>query len=227
MSRPSSLSDSQKRAIYNSYTEGERQADLAETYGVSKSTISRIVNEQREMGAMASRGKVVAGDRANGRLMSTTDPHRFEGTCVVGGRRKSRAFTAENARKATEMWEGWCERQRDEDAFMDMVERRGAEPVEQLVEVTYDSMRIVTPGTGGDDSQEVPRVDENAIRLALAPRESVYVIWVRGAAPRLYGAYWRLEDALGEVDRLNEVAAFLGSDDAFEVEEVAWRHVGA
>lgn len=51
----------------------------------------------------------------------------------------------------------------------------------------------------------------------------VYVIWAKGEQPRMYGVYGRMEDALKEIDRLNDVAAFLGNDSAFEVEEVAWR----
>lgn len=51
----------------------------------------------------------------------------------------------------------------------------------------------------------------------------VYVLWAKSDAPKIYGVYRTMEAALKEVDRLNEVAAFLGSEGAFEVEEVAWK----
>lgn len=127
MPRGYPLSDAQKKAIYHAYTEGERQRDIAATYGITAKTVSKIVNEQRKMVSMAAHEKIVAGDKANGRLTSTTDPHRFEGTCVIAGKKHSKTFTTVNARKATEMWEKWCQDLRDEDAFMDMVERKPRE----------------------------------------------------------------------------------------------------
>ena len=51
----------------------------------------------------------------------------------------------------------------------------------------------------------------------------VYVLWAKSDAPKIYGVYRTMEAALKEVDRLNEVASFLGSEGAFEVEEVAWK----
>lgn len=51
----------------------------------------------------------------------------------------------------------------------------------------------------------------------------VYVVWAKGESPRIYGAFDSMERALEELDRLNDVAAFLGSANVFEVEEVQWR----
>lgn len=51
----------------------------------------------------------------------------------------------------------------------------------------------------------------------------VYVLWAKSDAPKIYGVYRTMEAALKEVDRLNEVASFLGSEGAFEVEEVTWK----
>lgn len=96
------LSDSQRCAIYNAYTEGESYEDIAATYGIAASTVRKTINEQRRRRDMASRSKIVAGDKTNGRLTSTTDPHRFEGTCVVCGKRHSKTFVSTNARDATE-----------------------------------------------------------------------------------------------------------------------------
>ena len=53
--------------------------------------------------------------------------------------------------------------------------------------------------------------------------EPAYLIWAKKPEPRCYGLYLTMESALSEVDKLNEVAAFLGGDGAFEVEEVAWK----
>lgn len=51
----------------------------------------------------------------------------------------------------------------------------------------------------------------------------VYVVWAKGDTPRLYAVYPTMERALKSLDELNEIASFLGSGDAFEVEEVQWK----
>lgn len=51
----------------------------------------------------------------------------------------------------------------------------------------------------------------------------IYVIWSKCDEPKIYGAYLTMDEALKEVDKLNDVAAFLGNKDAFEAEEVPWR----
>ena len=50
-----------------------------------------------------------------------------------------------------------------------------------------------------------------------------YLIWTKQPEVRIYGLYLTMDAALKEVDKLNDVAKFLGQGGAFEVEEVAWR----
>lgn len=263
------LSDKQKLAIYNQHCFGEKIEDLAESYEVSHATIYRCIREMRERhesgkdDEMAARSKVVAGDKANGRLLSTTDPHRFEGTCVVGGKKQSKAFVTVNAKKATEMWEKWCQDLRDEQEFMDRVERKEPEPLEeirpiQVIEPAPVPEINVRPWreVAEERQQRIEELEAKVAELeASEPLRSdwvierteyenpilehwfnnngsfrvfwmnkpVYVLWAKSDAPKIYGVYRTMEAALAEVDRLNEVAAFLGSEGAFEVEEVAWK----
>ena len=299
------LSDKQKQQIYTRYViNGDRQREIAEDFGISSNTVSKVIAEIRKAGEkMAAHSKIVAGDKANGRLQSTTDPHRFEGTCVIGGKKHSKTFTTVNARKATEMWEKWCRDLRDEAEFMDMVERKPKEegfvPTDEPMafeDFLEDEPKAVC-GYPGDHIEEIQPIQpapvpeivvrpwrdiaeelqskvtemqqevdfckrlEEAVKagepvdlwgteyrpaseveslrseLEVAKRERidfaegyqlemhnpVYVLWAKAEAPRLYGAYLTMEVALKEVDKLNEVAAFLGSEGAFEVEEVAWK----
>ena len=51
----------------------------------------------------------------------------------------------------------------------------------------------------------------------------VYALWAKTETPRFFGLYTSMESALKKLDEMNEVAAFLGSDGAFEVEELVWR----
>lgn len=243
---------------------------------------------------MAAHSKIVAGDKANGRLQSTTDPHRFEGTCVIGGKKHSKTFTTVNARKATEMWEKWCQDLRDEKQFMDMVERKQepqeepmavcgypGDPIEEIRPIESsptpdipvrpwrevaeerqkhieelkakvaemqeavdfckrleDAVKAGEPvDLWGTEYRPASEAESLRSELEVAKRDRidfaegyqlemhnpVYVLWAKAEAPRLYGAYLTMEAALNEVDRLNEVAAFLGNEGAFEVGEVAWK----
>lgn len=293
------LSDKQKQQIYTRYViNGDRQREIAEDFGINSNTVSKVIAEIRKAGEkMAAHSKIVAGDKANGRLQSTTDPHRFEGTCVIGGKKHSKTFTTVNARKATEMWEKWCQDLRDEAEFMDMVERKPKEegfvptdepmafedfledepkaacgypgdPIEEIHPIkTSDPSKDVVGELKAKVAEMQEAVDfckrlEEAVKagepvdlwgteyrpaseveslrseLEVAKRgridfaegyqlemhNPVYVLWAKAEAPRLYGAYLTMEAALNEVDQLNEVAAFLGNEGAFEVGEVQWRH---
>lgn len=224
------LSDAQKRAIYNAYTEGESYEDIAATYGIAASTVRKTINGQREKRGMAAKSKIVAGDKTNGRLTSTTDPHRYEGTCVIGGKSKSKLFMADNARRATEMWEKWCQGLRDEQAFMDMVERKAVcgaplDPIEEIRPI--EVVELPDDEEVHETQQEIDTATEKhleAIGVPLADTsEPAYLIWAKSPEPRCYGLYLTMESALAEADKLNDVAKFLGSSGAFEVEEVAWK----
>ena len=286
MPRGYPLSESQKRAIYNAFTSGEKQADIAATYGVTANTISKIVSQQRKAGTMASREKIVAGDKRNGRLVSSADINRYEGTCVVNGKAKSKTFIAVNAHMAQKAWEKWCQELRDEQKFMDMVERKvdavveeagqedkavcgyPSDPIEEIhpikeidpapefddemrpwrdvaeerrqrieeLEKRVEFLEGRVEGYESDSSFDKVIVDtegekpklghwfnDNGSFRVMWMDKPVYVLWAKGEKPKIYGVFWSLEIALKELDKLNELAAFLDKSDAFEVEEAVWR----
>lgn len=264
------LSDRQKRQIYDAHCMGQRPEDIAQQFGIARSTTYRVISEQRKLqegkgkeAEVASRTKTIAGDKTNGRLTTTADMHRFEGTCVVGGKRKSRTFLASGSRHAIGQWEKWCAELRSEQDFMDMVERK---PVIDSDEDGIDITPAPVPEievTRKDDSQAVcdapsdPIEEIRPVQVVSIPsderiREAIhdareefdavttshmeatgvpladtsepaYLIWAKRPEPRCYGLYLTMEDALREVDKLNDVAKFLGNDGAFEVEEVTWK----
>lgn len=204
------LTSEQHREIYEASLLGESRKDIAEAYGITASSVTRIVrNERRKAEDMAYRECVVAGNKKTGHLVSTRDPHRFDGTCVIAGKANSRTFTADNASAAAKLWREWCHelqakqpKQVDEPARVD-----GPTKVEDPVE---EPKPLVV---------ETPKPKKMEIRMD----DKVYVIWLNGDKPRLFGAYTSMEPALVEVDRLNEIASFLGSEPVFEVEELALR----
>jgi hypothetical protein len=227
------------RAIYNAYTEGERQADIAATYGVTTRTISNVLKRQREAGQMASREKIVAGDKRNGRLVSTSDQNRYEGTCVVNGKAKSKSFIAVNAHMAQKAWEKWCQELRDEQAFMDMVERKPKEdepevvcgypsdPIEEIKPTPVPDIKPDCDKVIADTEGENPKLghwfNDNGSFRVMWMNKPVYLLWARTDKPKCYGVYQSMDVALKELDKLNELSKFLDRDDAFEVEEVMWR----
>lgn len=226
------------RAIYNAYTEGERQADIAATYGVTTRTISNVLKRQREAGQMASREKIVAGDKRNGRLVSTSDQNRYEGTCVVNGKAKSKSFIAVNAHMAQKAWEKWCQELRDEQAFMDMVERKPKEdepevvcgypsdPIEEIKPTPVPDIDVRPWKDVAEERQQ--RIEElekrvSELEAGVVMNKPVYLLWARTDKPKCYGVYQSMDVALKELDKLNELSKFLDRDDAFEVDEVMWR----
>ena len=250
MARGRALTEKERQTVYTMHCLGEKKADIASAYGISESTVHRIISEQRkkkeERNEMAGGQQIVAGDKAHGRLMSCADRNRFEGTCIVGGKSKKRTFTAVNAKNAKQQWEKWCQTLRDEQEFMDMVERnvetreepREQEPVEEKVDVTPAPAPEISVRPWKDVAEErQKRIEELEAELEEAKTQRVefaegyqmeqhnpaYLIWTKQPEPRCYGLYLTMEDALAEVDRLNDVAKFLGQGGAFKVEEVAWK----
>lgn len=233
MSRGRVLSESERKSAYTMYCMGEKVGDVASAYGVSEPTIYRIIKQLRDGKGedMAGGQQTVAGDKAHGRLMTLPDRNRFEGTCIVGGKSKKRTFTAVNARNAQQQWEKWCQTLRDEQEFMDMVERKepkavcGAplDPVEEIRTVATDNEPMVIDGS----ELPMPEVVSTGILSVGVPladtSEPAYLIWAKSPEPRCYGLYLTMDAAIAELDRLNDVAKFLSQESAFEVEEVAWR----
>lgn len=164
MAKREKLTDKERQGIYTMHCMGESNGAIADRYEIAVSTVYRIIREQRakrEEDGMAGGQQIVAGDKANGRLMTCSDRNRFEGTCIVGGKSKKKTFTAVNARNAKQQWEKWCQTLRDEQAFMDMVERK---PEEQKVVCGYP----------GDPIEEI-RPTEEPVDIAPAPAPEVSV----------------------------------------------------
>lgn len=235
MSRGRVLSESERKSAYTMYCMGEKVGDVASAYGVSEPTIYRIIKQLRDGKGegMAGGQQIVAGDKAHGRLMTLPDRNRFEGTCIVGGKSKKRTFTAVNAKNAQQQWEKWCQTLRDEQEFMDMVERKepkavcGAplDPIEEIRPTKQAEPPTDEEIYGAQEAidTQVERVFE-ATGVPLADTsEPAYLIWAKLPEPRCYGLYLTMDAAIAELDRLNDVAKFLSQESAFEVEEVAWR----
>jgi hypothetical protein len=175
---------------------------------------------------------------------------------VVKGKCKSKIFSAAGCKHAIQQWEKWCKDLRDEQDFIDMVERKPAcDSDEEPVDTTIDSqakskpepleeirpIQMVEPpaetvlvpsdekirkaiheAQQEFDAITTKHMEATGVLLADTSKPA-YLIWAKRPEPKMYGLFLTMEDALTELDRLNAVARFLGSDGAFEVEEVEWK----
>lgn len=63
---------------------------------------------------------------------------------------------------------------------------------------------------------------EEAVRSAMADTQA-FLLWAKTDKPKAFGLYRDEDAALAEAEKLNEVAAFLGTEGAFDIEPVEWR----
>ena len=114
MPKGKALTNDECREIYEARLLGESREEIARAYGIAPGSVTAIVRRYRQKeDSMSSRECIVAGNKKTGRLVSTADPHRYDGTCVVGGRANSKTFTADNASAATRLWREWCNELRE------------------------------------------------------------------------------------------------------------------
>lgn len=193
------ITNEQRGRIYHLHTMNVDHKSIAEQFDISVGTVSKCISKQRKliegMGDQKVAEIVIAGDRKNGRLTSV-GTEKYEGSCLVDGKMKRRTFVAANGKAAKEQYDQWCQNLRDEKAFMDMVERK---------------------------NEPEPEPEPTPEPVAETSEPVAYLIWAKRPEPRCYGLFRTMEDALFELDRLNEVAVFLGGENVFEVEEVVWR----
>lgn len=203
------LTDEERKEIYEARMAGESRAEIARAYGVAPTSVTAIVRKWREReNDMAAKNLIVSGNKKTGRLVSTTNPHRYEGTCVISGKAHSKTFTADDAREAERMWNEWC-------AGLTTPKKDEPQPKNEVVTpVPHKETPVI--------QKEEPVVKRESTSMNPSV-ESVYIIWASGEKPRPYGAYWSMEEALREVDSLNEIASFLMDNRVFEVEEVAFK----
>lgn len=227
------MTQSQVSSAYEMYLSGESVKDIAAAFGCSYSTMIRHIGKARREGAVAQAEVVVAGDKRTGRLVCTSrDGRQYDGTHVTAdGETHRKRLVAAGPKMARTAWERWCADLDDECEFMARVERR--EPPAQGPGVPPDEPDREDGGADGVDceldteEQDVPDGEAALEAGAGRPEDKAggvaYLIWCKAPRLRPYGLYQTMERAISEVERLNSVAAFLGSEGAFEVEEVEWR----
>lgn len=115
--------------------QGVPQKVIAQDMGIAQSTVSRIkkkyeLAEKHEMEReQRMTEKILAGDKENGRLVSTA-MDVYEGTCKrANGKMAKKVFRATGLKTAQAQWEKWCADIRAEEAKVAAVEQAHEELV--------------------------------------------------------------------------------------------------
>ena len=237
MPRRRALDGEQELELFNMVRKGFPNKDIAKKFGIAPDTVARYYRRTlrergREQERSKSRSRIVAQRRVGQELTFDVEGG-YVGRTTVCGVEETRTFMAKDDTDAIGKFDKWLANMEEERAFMDMVERRG-DDADRAAEVHPVAEVGPADTDSSDQVVEVPPVEPDSERAAsesipIVPMgiadtaEPAYLIWARSPEPRCYGLYLTMESALREVDRLNDVAAFLGTNGAFEVEEVAWR----
>lgn len=243
MPRGKPIPDDVKERIYHCYVMGEKTKDLSERTGYALITIRRIIREQRkehEKGtSMAHPEKTLKKDGNGGKLVAMGASGFMLTHTTADGKSHKKRLEGCTAHVAMEQYDVWCNNLDDECAFMNMVKRDPAEqpfvPTDEPLQMFEDETpedepadkKPSTDRTIADTELPEPKLDhwfnKNGSFAVVWKDKPVYLIWAKGEEPKCYGVYCTIEAALKELDKMNEVASFLGSENAFEVEEVVWR----
>lgn len=223
---------------------------VASDLGLGESTVRKIARQFRlaeehewEREDQMDRQKTIAGNKHDGILSRRADQaNTYDGTCRLrNGKFERKRFHTVGDAKAIEMWEAWCERVREEDmpepfAKAAAPAANDAEPVVDAIEPEAVPEIAIRPWRDVAEERQrrideleaqvaelQARVDSLGAVTAGAVGSHSYLLWTKPEGAKAYGLYHTMETALEKVDELNEVASFLGSSGAFDVEEVEWR----
>ena len=239
------LDREQELELFNMVRKGFGNKDIAKKFGIAPDTVGvyyrRTLRERgREQERKESRFRVVA-QRMVGQELTFGVDDGYIGRATVGGVEETRAFHAKDDTDAIGKFDKWLADMEAEQAFMDMVERKPeqpapAQPLEEIRPIQAVELPVEPEPVPSDERireaihearQEFDAITERHMEATGVPladtSQPAYLIWAKQPEPRCYGLYLTMEDALAEVDKLNDVARFLGNSGAFEVEEVTWK----
>lgn len=239
------LDREQELELFEMVRKGCDNKEIAKRFGIARDTVGtyyrRTLRERgREQMRSESKQRTVASRKVGQTLTFSVDGG-YVGHATVNGVEETREIRAKDDTDAIGRFDRWLADMEAEQAFMDMVERRQdvheadfAEPAEKPVDITPAPVsELVTPSDERtreaiyEAQQEFDATTTKLMEATGVPladtSEPAYLIWAKRPEPKVYGLFLTMEDALTELDRLNAVARFLGSDGAFEVEEVEWK----
>lgn len=245
MPRKRKLDHEQELELFEMVRKGYSNKDIAKKFGIAQDTVGtyyrRTLRERgREQERSESGERLVALRKVGDKLTFSVDDG-YVGHAIVNGVEETCAFMAKDDTDAIGKFDKWLADMEAEQAFMDMVERRDepqpqSQPLEDIRPIQVVEPPVEREPVPSDERireavhearQEFDAITTKHMEATGVPladtSEPAYLIWAKRPEPKCYGLFLTMDAALAEVDRLNEVAKFLGSDGAFEVEEVEWK----
>lgn len=129
MPRKKSTTAEVEADVMYAISQGVPQKVIAQDLGIAQSTVSRIkkkyelAEKHEKEREQRMTEKILAGDKENGRLISTA-ADVYEGTCRrSNGKMAKKVFRATGLKTAQAQWEKWCSDIRGEDAKVAAVEK--------------------------------------------------------------------------------------------------------
>ena len=248
------LTDVQALELFDMVRKGFSNKDIAKKFGITESTVGtyyrRVLSERSKESQRNGGGPRLVVIRGLDKLTFDVDAG-YVGTFHLGdGMVDECAFKANDDADATIQYDEWREKMKAEKEFMDRIERKHDEPVDEDAAyiATWDTASaasILRDYSDGKLLRDVDRDTDVAIaceerdtrikeleakvakkdvqRAYGTPSGTVYALVAVRPGIKGYGAYQDMDAAFAELDRLNEVASMLGADGAFEVHEMEWR----
>ena len=197
MSRGRKLTDEQALELFEMSRKGYSNEDMAKRFGISTQTVGtycrRVMRERLRQQGSGPRTVV----ESDGATLTFSVDDGYVGHMEVGGVEETCTFKAKVDSDAKREFIKWVGEMQAEKEFMAKIEKK----------------------------QEQVTMKATEAKDAYAKRHDdvIYSIVSMDEAGRIFGHYFDFDAAMAEVDRLNDVAVFLGKTGAFDVVEAPVR----
>lgn len=234
--RKRKLDKEQELELFEMVRKGFGNKDIAKKFGISPDTVGIYYRRTlRERGREQEKGERTVVQRKVGQVLTFSVKDGYVGHATVGGVDETCMFKATDDTDAIGKFDKWLDDMDAEQEFMDRIQRNAMDKGVDITPAPVPEINVRPWKEVAEERQK--RIEELERELEEAKTQRVefaegyqfelhnpaYLIWAKKPEPRCYGLYLTMEGALREVDKLNDVAKFLGNDGAFEVEEVTWK----
>ena len=250
MAKKRALNKEQARELFDYIRSGHSYKDAGKKWGVTQQTAGRYYREvlhERSRKAQANGGVRIVAERGGDRLTFSVDEGYMAHACI-GGVDDVLAIKAKNDTEATEQFHEWLESvaaERMEYASQYLTSVPVNEALEKKVKELEGQVARLRDRAFelGDEAAELKtqlaereaQLKSQADELEALKSKSqvevegyglpsvVYAIIAEKPCVKCFGYYVDMDTACAETERLNEVTAMLGMQDAFDVHEVVLR----
>ena len=150
MARRRSLSDEQAVELFNMVHKGFSNKDIAKKFGIAESTVKtyyrRVLRDRGKEAKRNGGGPRLVVMREGGAKLTFGVDEGYVGTCSVGGVVDEHVLEAKEDVAAIVEFDEWLGRMREEQEFLDRLERKHEEPVDDdaAYVATWDTASVAS-----------------------------------------------------------------------------------